>query len=148
MAINSNVWLYFFHFHPDDDWSIQSKCWQVTFRTQVGNRQPTCHWRSKVSEDCSPCLLITVVQQPGTSNPPWMCRASFTNSSCPLSWSSGSGGGSPTHALLQRLLHHLPHIDIPVLLQSCLQSPFGLSDVDLTAATGDTICHIGLLTKR
>ena len=46
-----------------------------------------------------PCLLITAVQQPGTSSPPsrlkrssegviWMCRASFTNSSCPLLWSS------------------------------------------------------------
>jgi len=46
-----------------------------------------------------PCLLITAVQQPGTSSPPsrlkcssagviWMCRASFTNSSCPLPWSS------------------------------------------------------------
>ena len=46
-----------------------------------------------------PCLLITAVQQPGTSSPPSrlkhsstglirMCRASFTNSSCPLPWSS------------------------------------------------------------
>ena len=45
-----------------------------------------------------PCLLITV-QQPGTSSPPssfkrssagiiWMCRTSFTSSSCPLLWSS------------------------------------------------------------
>ena len=45
-----------------------------------------------------PYLLITVVQQPRTSSPPsqlkrsstgviWMCRASFTNSSCPLLWS-------------------------------------------------------------
>ena len=45
-----------------------------------------------------PCLLIAVVQQPGTSSPPsqlkcsptgviWMCKASFTNY-CPLPWSS------------------------------------------------------------
>ena len=44
-------------------------------------------------------LLITVIQQPGTSSPPfrlkcssegviWMCRASFTNSSYPLPWSN------------------------------------------------------------
>ena len=43
----------------------------------------------------SPSLLITVVQQPETSSPLsqlkrsstgviWMCKASFTNSSCPL----------------------------------------------------------------
>ena len=51
----------------------------------------TCHWRSKVSNNWSShsSLLITVVQQPGTSSPPsqlkhssegvnWMCRASFT----------------------------------------------------------------------
>ena len=46
-----------------------------------------------------PCLLITAVQQPGTSSPPsqlkrsstgviWMCKASFTNNSCSLPWSS------------------------------------------------------------
>ena len=46
-----------------------------------------------------PCLLITGLQQPGTSSPPyrlkrsstgviWMCKASFTNNSCPLPWSS------------------------------------------------------------
>ena len=46
-----------------------------------------------------PCLLITAVQQPGTSSPPsrlkrsstvviWMCKASFTNNTCPLPWSS------------------------------------------------------------
>ena len=59
------------------------------------------HWRLKVSEDCSSLLtlLITVVQQPGTASPPsrlkssstgviWMCKASFTNNSCPLPWSS------------------------------------------------------------
>ena len=26
------------HFHADDNWSIQSKRWQVIFRAQVGNR--------------------------------------------------------------------------------------------------------------
>ena len=42
---------------------------------------------------------VATVQQPGTSSPPsrlkrssagviWMCRASFTNNSCPLPWSS------------------------------------------------------------
>ena len=30
MAINSNV-SHFFHFHSDDDWSIQSKRWQSYF---------------------------------------------------------------------------------------------------------------------
>ena len=35
---NSSICLHFFHFHPDDDWSIQSKGWQVIFRAQVGNR--------------------------------------------------------------------------------------------------------------
>ena len=45
------------------------------------------------------CLHNTAVQQPGTSSPPswlkrsskgiiWVCRASFTNSSCPLPWFS------------------------------------------------------------
>ena len=44
-----------------------------------------------------PCLLITAIQQPATFSPPsqlkcfsegiiWMCRASFTNSSCSLPW--------------------------------------------------------------
>jgi len=33
-----------------------------------------------------------------------------------------------------------------VFLQPCLQSPFGLSDVDLATAAGDTIHHIGLFT--
>ena len=35
-----------------------------------------------------------------------------------------------------------------MFLQSRLQSPFGLSDVDLAAAAGDTIYHIGLFTRR
>ena len=29
---------HFFHFRPDDDWSIQSKRRQVIFRAQVGNK--------------------------------------------------------------------------------------------------------------
>ena len=48
-----------------------------------------------------PCLLITAVQQPGTSSPPsllkhssegviWMYRASFTSSSCPLVMMTGA----------------------------------------------------------
>ena len=66
----------------------------------------------------SPCHLITAVQQPGTLSPSsrlkcssegviWLCRASFTNSYCPLHgpalWSSprGSGGDPPMHAPLQ-----------------------------------------------
>ena len=87
-----------------------------------------------------------------SSTPPWVsfgcAGASFANSSCPLSWSSGLGGGCPTHALLQQLLHHPPHIDTPVFLQSRLQSLFGISNVDLAAATWYTIYHIRLLTKR
>ena len=46
-----------------------------------------------------PCLLIIAFQQPVTSIPStwlkcssegviWMCRASFTNNSCPLPWST------------------------------------------------------------
>ena len=64
-------------------------------------------------------LLFMAVQQKGTSSPPswlkcssgnviWICRTSFTNSSCPLPngppWLSlpgGLDGGSPMHALLQ-----------------------------------------------
>ena len=34
-----------------------------------------------------------------------------------------------------------------MFLQPHLQSPFGLSDVDLAAAPGDTIYHIGLFTQ-
>ena len=32
MAINSNICLHFFHFRPDDDWSIQLKCraWRIS----------------------------------------------------------------------------------------------------------------------
>ena len=45
------------------------------------------------------------------------------------------------------LLCHSPLTGILVFLQSCLQSSFGLSDVDLTTAAGDMIYHIGLLTK-
>ena len=37
---------------------------------------------------------------------------------------------------------------ISVFLQPRLQSPFGLSDVDLATAAGDTIYHIGLFTRR
>ena len=44
------------------------------------------------------------------------------------------------------LHHHPPLTGIPVFLQSRLQFPFGLSDVDLGAAVGDTIYHIGLFT--
>ena len=59
-----------------------------------------------------PCLLITAVQQPGTSSPP----------------------------------SRLKHSSECVIWMCYLQSPSGLPDVDL--ATGDTIYHIGLLTKR
>ena len=31
MAINSNVVSHFFHFRPDEDWNIQSKCRQSYF---------------------------------------------------------------------------------------------------------------------
>ena len=112
-----------------------------------------------------PCLLITMVQQPGTSSPPsrlkhssegviWMCRASFTNSSCPLPCSST--GFLPVDRIVilpcmlhySWLLHHHPLTGITVFLQSCLQSPSGLPNVDLAAAAGDTLYHIGLLTKR
>ena len=39
-------------------------------------------------------------------------------------------------------------IGISVFLQSHLQSPSGLPDVDLATAAGGAICHIALLTKR
>ena len=75
-----------------------------------------------------PCLLIIAVQQPGTSGPPsWskrssegvieMYRASFTNSSCPLPWSSTDVSSQligwwfshacSTHSQLLR--HSFPH---------------------------------------
>ena len=54
-----------------------------------------------------PCLLIIAIQQPGTGSPPYqlkcssvgiirMCRTSFTNSSCPLPWSTCHGGDNCT----------------------------------------------------
>lgn len=48
-AINSNTCLHFFHFCPDDNWSIQSKQWQVIFQAQAITflfmQQPTrSHW--------------------------------------------------------------------------------------------------------
>ena len=83
-----------------------------------------------------PCLLITAVQQPRTSSPPfrlkrssegviWMCRAFFTISSCPLAWSctvsppSRLDGVSPTHALLQLTSPSSPsrrHLSVPSVL--------------------------------
>ena len=57
-------------------------------------------------------------------------------------------GDSPTHAPHGRLLHHPPLAGISVLLQFHLQSPSGLPDVDLAAAAGDMIYHIGFVTKR
>ena len=67
----------------------------------------------------------------------------------PALWfpSSGSGGDSPTLALLH-LISPSSLAAISMFLQSCLQSPSGLPNVDLAAAAGDTIYHIGLLTKR
>ena len=67
------------------------------------------------------CLLITAVQQPGTSSPPsrlkrsstgviWMCKASFTNNSCPLPWSS-------------TVLFHRCHLDVQGLLHQRRVSP-------------------------
>ena len=99
-----------------------------------------------------PYLLITVVQQPGTSSPPsqlkhssegviWMCRASFTNSSCPLLRSSTvvssqwvgwwfshvcSSTANLSVIPLSPLPHHLPlcHSPLPSLplLQASLTS--------------------------
>ena len=80
-----------------------------------------------------PCLLITAVQQPGTSSPPfrlkrystgviWMCKASSTNNSVlchgPLQWSppSGLGGGAPTHVPLHLTSPSSPsrrHLGVP-----------------------------------
>ena len=85
---------------------------------------------------------ITAVQQPGTSRPPsrlkrssagviWMCRASSTNNSCPLPWSS-------TVVSSQWIGWWFSHA-CSATAESRLQSPFGLSDVDLAAAAGDTI---------
>ena len=120
-----------------------------------------------------PCLLITVVQQPETSSPPfWLNNSSEgVTSGCaqppsltapvlchdPALWSppNGSGGDSlPLMLRYSQLLIHPPLTSISVLLgaprcsvllQSHLQSP---SNVDLAIAAGDTIYHIGLLTKR
>ena len=43
------------------------------------------------------------------------------------------------------LLHPPPFAGVPVFLQSCLQSPFGLPDVD---PAGDMTYHIDWFTKR
>ena len=109
-----------------------------------------------------PCLLITAVQQPGASSPPsrlkrsstgviWMCKASFTNNS----WSSAMvqyGGLLPVDQVVvlpcvfrySWLLHHPPLAGISVFFQPHLQSPFGLSNVDLAAAAGYCTYVIGI----
>ena len=66
----------------------------------------------------------------------------------PALWSppSQSDGDSPMHALLQLTSQSPPLAGISVFLQSHLQSPSRLPNVDLaTAAAGNTIYHIGLL---
>ena len=106
-----------------------------------------------------PCLLITAVQQPGTSSPPswlkhsstgviWMCKASFTNNSCPLPWSSTvvssqwigwwySHACSATADFSTILLSQASRCSFSLV--SSLR--FSLSNVDLAAAAGDTIYH-------
>ena len=57
---------------------------------------------------------------------------------------SGSDGDSPMHASLQLTSPSSPsrrHLSVPLLSS-------GLPYIDLAAAAGDTIYHIGLLTKR
>ena len=139
---------------------------KLCYSLQPCTTEDTHHWRSKVGEDCSspPCLLITAVQQPGTSGPPsrlkhssegviWMCRAS---SFCSLPWSSTVVSSQwirwwfsqPCSATAKFSIILLSQASHAVFLQSRLHSPSGLSDVDLAAAAGDTIHHIGLLTKK
>ena len=48
-----------------------------------------------------------------------------------------------TGAVSQNVSKLFSSAGVPVFLQSCLQSPFGLPDEDLAAAAGDTIYHIG-----
>ena len=94
------------------------------------------------------CFLITVVQQPGTSSLPsllkcssesviWMCRASFTSTSCSLPWSStvvSTQWWFPTY-----MLHYSQFLCHPLQLQAswcsfCLVFSLhlhGLPNVDL-----------------
>ena len=87
------------------------------------------------------CHLDVHCARPPSPTTPVLCHG-------PVWWSppSGSGGGAPTHAPLQPTSPSSPLAGISVFLQSRLQSPFCLSDVDLAAAAGDTIYHIGLFT--
>ena len=110
----------------------------------------------------SPWLLITAVRQPGTSIPveALLCRChldvqGLVHQQLPSSTVVQYGGlltvdrvvVLPCMLCYIWLIHYLPLTGIP-FLQSRLQSQFGLSDVDLATAPGDTIYHIGLLTKR
>ena len=84
--------------------------------------------QSKVGEHCFSLPPYHCIQQPGTFSLEhsslsviWMCKASFTGSSCSLSCSRTS---------FQSIGWWLSHICC-MLLQSCLQSLFGLLNVDL-----------------
>ena len=88
------------------DWMSQSSSGRKWKKCETTLLFIAMHYRGHASLEVKgrwglllpPCLLITV-QQPGTCSPPswfkcssagiiWMCRASFTSSSCPLLRSS------------------------------------------------------------
>ena len=85
--MNSNVCSHFFHFHPDDDWSIQSKHWQVIFWAQLDNlfcsSQLRSHWKFTACalvmkpqnfKDCIKApLQRSAVDRHKIGNPPFLC---------------------------------------------------------------------------
>ena len=112
------------------------------------------------------CLLITAVQQPGTSSPTsqWsnLLRLSSgyagppsssarvpRHSSALVSPPTGSGGGYFVHVLLHLMSSSSPsQASRHPSVQSCHQSPSCLSNVDLTTAACDAIYHTGLFSQR
>ena len=108
------------------------------------------HHSDPATRDLQSSILVEVLQ--GVI---WMCRASFPNRPFPSSAMVQYCGLLPVDWVVvlprvlhySRLLRHPPLAGILMFLQSCLQSPSGLPDVDL-ASSRDTIYYIGLLSKR
>ena len=139
------------------------KCETTLLFIAMHYTEDTRHWRSKVGEDCSSLPASSSqqsMQQPGTSSPPSRLKRSSPQVSsgcarppspttpvlchCPVWWSPPSYwiGWWCSHACSATADFSI----IPLSQASrcsfslvSMQSPFGLSDVDLAAAAGDTI---------